>query len=333
METRVDQLKTVNSKSFLEEIKNPENIYNLIIKNFNNETNWEELNKFTKLKEIQLENCLIDKNIFFKTISKIESLNILKYDYDCIIKKTDTKINIKIPQLNKIVFALPSKDSPNLSMIDFYDRENELNNFINAFPNYPNAYQGLNEIELINYDIFLQNIKEQDYDYAYTEIYEGKDIFFQCDIYNLLRLKNLKNIKLTEIDEEIFEKKIIFEKLLSLPNTDKININNKKISKYRESITKSKTLLLDYEYLETKERNRTQVKKHEKLKDTLEVHWPSQYYNGYSNIFNEIIKSNLDHVIINTVGSFLDDHFEYFENTYEFISEKIIKNKTIKKIL
>ena len=80
METIVDQLKTVNSKSFLEEVKNPENINNLILKNFNNETNWEELNKFTKLKEIQLENCLIDKNTFFKTISKIESLNILKYD-------------------------------------------------------------------------------------------------------------------------------------------------------------------------------------------------------------------------------------------------------------
>ena len=332
METIVDQLKTVNSKSFLNEIKNPENITNLILKNFNNETNWEELNKFTKLKEIQLENCLIDKNIFFKTISKIESLNILKYDYDCVIKKTETKINIKIPQLNKIVFTLPSKDSPNLSMINFYDRENELNNFVNAFPNYPNAYQGLNEIELINYEIFLQNIKQQDYDYAYTGIYEGKDIFFQCDIYNLLRLKNLKNIKLTEIDDEIFEKKIIFEKLLSLPNTDKININNKKISKYRETLTKSKTLLLDYEYLEAEERNRTQVKKNEKFKDTLEVHWPSQYYNGYSNIFNEIIKSELDHVIINTIGNFLNDHFDYFDSTYDFISEKIIKNKSIKKI-
>ena len=50
METIVDQLKTVNSKSFLNEIKNPENITNLILKNFNNETKWEELNKFTKLK-------------------------------------------------------------------------------------------------------------------------------------------------------------------------------------------------------------------------------------------------------------------------------------------
>ena len=62
-----------------------------------------------------------------------EDIKTLKYDYDCIIKKSDIKINIKIPQLNRIVFALPSKDSPNLSMINFYDRENELNNFINAF--------------------------------------------------------------------------------------------------------------------------------------------------------------------------------------------------------
>ena len=177
MEIIVDQLKTVNSKSFLNEIKNPENITNLILKNFNNETNWEELNKFTKLKEIQLENCLIDKNIF-KTISKVESLNILKYDYDCVIKKSDTKINIKIPQLKKVIFVFPDDQTPDLSMLDLYDRQYEINNFINSFPSYPNAYLGLNEIELINYDIFLKNLKEKDYDYGYSEIYEGKDIFF-----------------------------------------------------------------------------------------------------------------------------------------------------------
>ena len=170
MEIIVDQLKTVNSKSLTNGIKKPENITNLILKNFNKETDWVELNKFSQLNEIQLENCLIDDNIFFRTISKIESLRTLKYDYDCVIKKSDVKINIKIPQLKKIVFALPSEESPNLSMIDFNDRENELNNFVNVFPNYPNAYQGLNEIELINYDIFLQNIKEKDYDYTYNGI-------------------------------------------------------------------------------------------------------------------------------------------------------------------
>ena len=332
METIVDQLKTVNSKSFLNEIKNPENITNLILKNFNNETNWEELNKFTKLKEIQLENCLIDKNIFFKTISKIESLNILKYDYDCVIKKSDTKINIKIPQLNKVIFVFPDDQTPNLSMLDLYDRQYEINNFITSFPSYPNAYLGLNEIELVNYDIFLKNLKEKDYDYGYSEIYEGKDIFFQCDIYNLLRLKNLKNIQLTKSDDEISENKILLEKLLSLPNTQKININNQKISNFRDKLIKAKTLLLDYEYFEPEDRNKTQVKRHNKLKDTLEVHWPSQYYHGYTNLFNEVLKSDFDNVIINTFGSFLDDYMEYYESTLDFISEKILTNKSLKKI-
>ena len=332
METIVDQLKTVNSKSFLNEIKNPENITNLILKNFNNETNWEELNKFTKLKEIQLENCLIDKNIFFKTISKIESLNILKYDYDCVIKKSDTKINIKIPQLNKVIFVFPDEQAPDLSMLDLYDRQYEINNFITSFPSYPNAYLGLNEIELVNYDIFLKNLKEKDYDYGYSEIYEGKDIFFQCDIYNLLRLKNLKNIQLTKSDDEISENKILLEKLLSLPNTQKININNQKISNFRDKLIKAKTLLLDYEYFEPEDRNKTQVKRHNKLKDTLEVHWPSQYYHGYSNLFNEVLKSDFSNVIINTFGTFLDDYFEYFESTLDFISEKILTNKSLKKI-
>ena len=44
METIVDQLKTVNSKSFLNEIKNPSNITVLILKNFNNETAKKESN-------------------------------------------------------------------------------------------------------------------------------------------------------------------------------------------------------------------------------------------------------------------------------------------------
>ena len=332
METIVDQLDAVNSKSFLNEIKNPENITNLILKNFNIETNWDELNKLTRLTEIQLENCLIDKNTFFKAISKMKNLNIFKYDYNCVIKKSDIKINIKIPQLNKIIFVFPDEGSPNLSMLDLYDRQYEINNFITAFPNYPNAYQGLTEIELINYDIFLKNLKEQDYEYGYSEIYEGKDIFFQCDIYNLLRLKSLKNLQLTKIDEEISEKKILLEKLLALPNTHKININNQKISYFRDKLIKAKNLLLDYEYFEPEDRNKIQVKRHGKLIDTLEVHWPSQYYHGYSNLFNEVLKSDFETVTIKTFGTFLEDYMEYYESTLDFISEKILTNKSLKKI-
>ena len=37
-------------------------------------------------------------------------------------------------------------------------------------------------------------------------------------------------------------------------------------------------------------------------------------------------------MIINTFGSFLDDYMEYYESTLDFISEKILTNKSLKKI-
>ena len=62
METIVDQLDAVNSNSFLKEIKNPENIKNLIIKNYNKDTEWSDLDKFINLEKLQLNNCLIENN-------------------------------------------------------------------------------------------------------------------------------------------------------------------------------------------------------------------------------------------------------------------------------
>ena len=68
METIVDQLDTVNSNSFLNEIKNPENITDLIIKNYNKDTEWSYLDKFINLEKLQLNNCLIENKSFFLSI-------------------------------------------------------------------------------------------------------------------------------------------------------------------------------------------------------------------------------------------------------------------------
>ena len=62
METIVDQLDAVNSNSFLKEIKNPENIKDLIIKNYNKDTEWSNLDKFINLEKLKLNNCLIENN-------------------------------------------------------------------------------------------------------------------------------------------------------------------------------------------------------------------------------------------------------------------------------
>ena len=65
METIVDHLDSVNLNSFLKDIKNPEKIENLIIKNYNTEVQWGDLEKFKSIKEIRLINCLIDNFSFF----------------------------------------------------------------------------------------------------------------------------------------------------------------------------------------------------------------------------------------------------------------------------
>ena len=151
METIIDQLDCVNSNNFLESLKDPEKIQNLTIKNYNREINWNNLEKFSNLQILYLENCYIDDYSFFTCISKIKSLETLKYNHECFFKRSDKKVYIKLPQLKKISFICPSKDEPDLSMLDQYDKKYNFNNFITAFPNYPSAYQNINEIEFVNY--------------------------------------------------------------------------------------------------------------------------------------------------------------------------------------
>ena len=44
----------------------------------------------------------------------------------------------------------------------------------------------------------------------------------------------------------------------------------------------------------------------------------SQYYQGYSKLFNETLKSKFDHVIISHTTEFFDGYFEFFEGSVDF---------------
>jgi len=319
MEVIIDQLDTVKSNYDLEKVNNSEKITNLIIKNYNKQAQWNKLENFTNLEVLHLDNCWVDNFNFFTAISKLRKLTTFKYNENCFFKKSDKKINIKFSKLNKIVFICNKKDDPDLSLLSLYDKENLPNNFVNSFPNFPTAYQEVNEIEFVNYEDFLEKIKEEDYDYLYTDISEGKNVFFNCDIYNLLRLKNLKNIKFYEKDEELFDKKKILEKILSFPNTKKININNNNLQSIRDKLIQAKILVLNFKYLPSDEKNHTNVNRHSTIKDALEVHWPSQYYNGYSKLFDEVLKSKIDHVIISPTKEFFNEYFEYYEGSVDFV--------------
>jgi len=155
METIVDQLKTVNSKSFLEEIKNPENVKILTLENYNNSTKWNDLEKFINLEQLQLKNCLIENNIFFPSLAKINKLKLLKYDNDCYFKTSEEKIKIQPLNIDKIILDFNNIEDVNLSLLSLKDQEN---NFINTFPSYPNAYQNIKVLELNNYEQFLKKV-------------------------------------------------------------------------------------------------------------------------------------------------------------------------------
>ena len=330
METIVDQLKTVNSKSFLNEIKNPENITNLILKNFNNETNWEELNKFTKLKEIQLENCLIDNNSFFSSISTIKNLKVFRYSSDCYFKNSEKKIKINPISIEKVVLDFYNTEEINLSLLSLRDNHN---NFINSFPNFPTAYQNLKEVEFNNYDAFLDYVKKEDYDYEYVDLYQGKDLFYNCDIYNLSRLKKLENIIFTKNKNDKEISNTISDKILSLPNHKKIKINNSLIKDIKDQYFKGQKMFLDYTYYPYDDNLYTDIKKHSKYNDCIEVHWPSQKYNSYKDKFKELLKQEIEHIIVGPTFDFLWETYADYEGTsIEDFEKEFLKIKKLKKI-
>ena len=330
METIVDQLDAVNSNSFLKEIKNPENIKELIIKNYNKDTEWSYLDKFINLEKLQLNNCLIENNSFFLSISKIKKLKTLQYDYECYFKSSDKKTKINLLNINKIILDFKNSEDTSLSLLSLTDNQN---NFINSFPNFPNAYQNLEELELYNYDIFLENIKKEDYNFDYQDIYRGKDIFYSCDIYNLSRLKKLNNITFSKNKNNEKLSDTILDKILSLPNHKQIKINKSYIKDIKDNYFKGQKMYLDYTYYPYDDNIFNNLKKHSSYSDCIVVHWPSQKYNGYKDKFKELLKQEINHIIIGpTFDFFWEYHVDYEGSSIDDFEKEFLKIKNLKKI-
>ena len=330
METIVDQLDAVNSNSFLKEIKNPENIKGLIIKNYNKDTEWSDLDKFINLEKLQLNNCLIENNSFFLSISKIKKLKIFKYDYECYFKSSEEKTKINLLSINKIILDFKSSEETNLSLLSLTDNQN---NFINSFPNFPNAYQNIEELELNNYEAFLKNIERDDYNFDYQDIYQGKDIFYSCDIYNLSRLKRLNNITFSTNKNNEKLSDTILDKILSLPNHKKIKINKSYIKDIKDDYFKGQKIYLDYTYYPYDDNIFNDLKKHSFYNDCIEAHWPSQKYNGYKDKFKELLKQEINHIIIGPTFDFMWETYVDFEgSSIDDFEKEFLKIKNLNKI-
>ena len=330
METIVDQLDAVNSNSFLKEIKNPENIKDLIIKNYNKDTEWGDLDKFINLEKLQLNNCLIENNSFFLSISKIKKLKTLKYDYECYFKSSEEKTKINILSINKIILDFKSSEETNISLLSLADNQS---NFINSFPNFPNAYQNIEELELNNYEAFIENIKKDDYNFDYQDIYQGKDIFYSCDIYNLSRLKKLNNITFSANKKSEKLSDTILDKILSLPNHKQIKINKSYIKDIKDDYFKGQKMYLDYTYYPYDDNIFNDLKKHSSYSDCIVVHWPSQKYNGYKDKFKELLKQEINHIIIGPTFDFFWEYYvDYEGSSIDNFEKEFLKIKNLNKI-
>lgn len=330
METIVDHLDAVNSNSFLNEIENSENIKDLIIKNYNKDTRWEDLDKFINLENLQLNNCLIENNSFFLSVSKIKKLQTLRYDDECFFKNSEEKIKIDLLSINKIILDFKKPEETNLSLLSLSDNKNS---FINSFPNFPTAYQNVKVLELNNYDTFLKNTRKEDFNLENQDIYLGTDIFYNCDIYNLSRLKKLNNIYFSTSKNNEKLSDVLLDKILGLPNHKKIKINNSLIKDIKDDYFKGQKMYLDYTYYPYDDNIFSDLKKHSSYNDCIVVHWPSQKYNGYKDKFKELLKQEIEHIIVGPTFDFMWETYVDFEgSSIDDFEKEFLKIKKLKKI-
>ena len=286
----------------------------------NSETNWNFLKEFVSLKSITLKNCIIDTDLFFE---QLENLEVLIVDSNTYFKSGNKKQIKKLKKLKKFVFNLPGDGD-----LD-YDLEIEKQlrgNFINDYPNFPNAYEEVEEIELVNYDIFLKKNKTN-FDYQMN----SSEIYYNADFYNLSRLKKLENIKINDQHNQGNDQ-IITEKIFNFPNHKKIKFNNVLIKDIKDNFIKTKKLYLDYTYHSYDENIYTDIKKHSLIGDCLEVHWASQHYNGYTENFKQLLKQDLEHIIVGPTYDFFWETFIDYDGESLDEFPNFLKIKSLKKI-
>ena len=229
MEAFVDPINPKKGFNAIQLVENKNKVTALHINN--SEKDWSFLSEYTSLKSINLRNCIIDSDIFFDQLENLETLIV---DSNTYFRPTTKKKLIKLKKLKKFIFNLPSDNDLNF---DLEDEKKLRNNFINNYPNFPNAFDQLEEIELVNYDIFL-NKNKTDYDYPIN----ANEVYYDVDFYNLSRLKKLENIKITYQNEKD-NQNVTLDKIFNFPNHKKIKVNNVLIKDIKNNFLKSKNLL------------------------------------------------------------------------------------------
>ena len=98
-------------------------------------------------------------------------------------------------------------------------------------------------------------------------------------------------------------------------------------------ILKGKKCILDYTYYPYDDNIFNDLKKHSSYSDCIVVHWPSQKYNGYKDKFKELLKQEINHIIIGPTFDFLWEIYVDFEgSSIDDFEKEFLKIKNLNKI-
>lgn len=296
----------------------------LELKNIQLNFDWKNIIKdkinFTHLK---LSNCLIDIYNFFTVLKKINKLNTLEVDHYCFfleVKKNKLPL-IEIPNIKKYIYNFPAEEDLKIDLdLIFADRGKK--NFLTNYPNFQKLFKSLEEIEFNNFESFLK----------YKQYYASNDdIFPGSKIYQLERIKSLSNINIINENKKIENSDLCLVKILQLPSSKNIKINNSLIENYKKKYLNEKVLYLDFDINNINDEKislGTDSKKKLKYK---KINWFAKVRatDFNSEVMRSIIPEDIEHLIIGSAYEFIisSDYEAYY-----YVKENIDKCKKLKSV-
>ena len=334
MEITHTELETFE-KSFCD-IENVSKLTYLKVENHNLKTDWSFIKNYENLKRLSISRCLINGDIFYSNLSKLKNLNEIIIDEDSYFLNLDLskKTNFKLHSLQKYTFIFKSKKEINFDM-DELSSDNHTSGKMNflSFPNFPDSIISLKEIEVQNYNDYLERNLDDEHSY------QG-NIFYNLNLNNLSRLKKLENINITDQQDEIYKNEKIISKIFSFSNDKKIKINNIFIKDIKSNLSKAKVLILDFDpnKFEYDVKDDLQISRDENNFETFIANYPSHRYYGYEEgRFRDLFDSAETFIIpclkefenyLESVDGFIDDFLVDFFQSKSLKNLKIIINNS-----
>ena len=177
-----------------------DNFNNLELKNFSLDSDWSFLKKFQSIKSLVIKDSYIDYQNFYNSILLLKNLEKLTYNHYCFFnkKKGDTiGAGLALPSIKIFKLEFPIIEEPNFEENNWRFKSHEKKfNFIADLKNGHEIFPNLEEIQFVNYKIYLNRLKENCNDKRKIKSL----IYWNTEFKKLTNFKTLKNIRIDKGD-------------------------------------------------------------------------------------------------------------------------------------